>query len=322
MNRRRRIPLTPVLALAAITATVVLARAVPTDHGYTVELGHASGLSAGDEVRVAGIQVGSVDEVHLEGTKVVARFAADTDVVLTRDSRAAVKLSSLLGQRYLEVRPGTAGRLRPGGTIPVDQTEPAYTLDRFFLDSGDELAEFDLGALERAIDVLATDLAGSPEATTAALEGVGTLSALVATRDRQLDRLLGTTREVTDVIRGQQDELLDLVSDADLVMQMVHERRAAIRRLLGDTQVLVREVGALVDRNQRHLRPMLLQLRTLLGVLEENKAELDETLELTGPMMRYYANASGDGPWVSVYAPYFLIPDNIACPLFTPEKCR
>jgi phospholipid/cholesterol/gamma-HCH transport system substrate-binding protein len=320
LDRRTSMRLGPVLIALVILLAFVAGRLLTTDDTYGAELAHASGLRAGDEVRVAGIPVGTVESVRLAGTKAVATFTTERDVRITEDTRAAVKLSSLLGKRYLEVRPGDGGPL--DGAIPLANTEPAYTLDQIFIDGQDELEDLDLDALGEAVDVLATDLARPSKQAGAALEGITSLSRLVASRDQQLGHLLGTTREVTDLVHDQQGELLSLVEDADLVMRMVYQRRAVIRQLLAGTRSLADEVSRLVERNQRHLRPLLLRMRTLLGVLEKSDAELEKTLELAGPVARYYANSSGDGPWVNVYAPYFLFPDNLVCPILTPEECR
>lgn len=319
LRRGAPLRLVPVLVLLGTVLALGATALLPTRGEHDVVLAHASGLRAGDQVRVAGIDVGKVESVRLEGTTAVATVRTGQNVEWTEDTQAAVKLSSLLGERYLELRPGVGPRL--DGPLPMRNTEPAYTLDQIFVDGQDELGGLDLEAIGEAIDVLSTDLGEPSEQAGAALEGVTALSRLVSSRDEQLGRLLGTTREVTDLIRGQQKELLTLVEDADLVMQMIHQRRAVIRQLLADTRVLVAEVSELVDRNQRHVRPLLLQMKNLLAVLEEHKSDLDETLELAGPMQRYYANASGDGPWVNVYAPYFLLPDNLTCPLLTPEEC-
>lgn len=312
----RFVPLLLVLTLLAAAGTRLL---LPDHTEYDVDLAHASGLRPGDEVRVAGIDVGKVTSLRLAGTYAVATIQLDHGMHLSRDTHAAVKLSSLLGQRYLEVRPGNGPPL--DGPIPLANTEPAYTLDHVFIAGQNELEGLDLKAIGKAVDVLGTDLAGPSREAGAALAGVSSLSRVVSSRDEQLTRLLGATRDVTDIVRGQQGDLMTLAEDTDLVMAMVYQRREVIRRLLSDTHALVAEVSRLVDRNQRHLRPMLLEMRTLLTVLEEKKEELDKTIALAAPMERYYANASGDGPWVNVYAPYFLVPDNVLCPLLTPEDC-
>ena len=86
----------------------------------------------GQSVRVAGIRVGTVNGVSLRpDKKVVVKFDADRNVVLTDGTRAAVRYLNLVGDRYLELvdGPGSTKRLPAGGQIPVDHTAPALDLD-------------------------------------------------------------------------------------------------------------------------------------------------------------------------------------------------
>ena len=87
----------------------------------------ASGLKAGDSVRVAGVRVGTVNGVALQpDNKVVVDFDADRNVVLTTGTKAAVRYLNLVGDRYLELvdGPGSTRILPPGSQIPVDRTAP------------------------------------------------------------------------------------------------------------------------------------------------------------------------------------------------------
>lgn len=65
------------------------------------------------------------------GQKVVVKFDADRNIVLTEGTRAAVRYLNLVGDRYLELvdGPGSPKRLPAGGQIPVSRTAPALDLD-------------------------------------------------------------------------------------------------------------------------------------------------------------------------------------------------
>ena len=92
----------------------------------------ASGLEPGDTVRVAGIRVGTVNDVALQpDRKVMVDFDADRNVVLTTGTKAAVRYLNLVGDRYLELvdAPGSTRILPPGSQIPLERTEPALDLD-------------------------------------------------------------------------------------------------------------------------------------------------------------------------------------------------
>lgn len=100
--------------------------------GYSAVFTDASRLAAGDTVRVAGIRVGTVDEVRLQPDKtVLVTFDTDRAVMLTAGTRLAVRYLNLVGDRYLELidGPGATRMVPAGSQIPVDRTAPALDLD-------------------------------------------------------------------------------------------------------------------------------------------------------------------------------------------------
>ena len=101
-------------------------------NGYSAVFTDVSRLKAGQTVRVAGIRVGTVSSVSLRpDKKVVVKFDADRNIVLTEGTRAAVRYLNLVGDRYLELvdGPGSTKLLPAGAQIPVDRTAPALDLD-------------------------------------------------------------------------------------------------------------------------------------------------------------------------------------------------
>ncbi len=100
--------------------------------GYSAVFTDVSRLKPGQSVRVAGVRVGTVDSVSLQpDKKVVVKFDADRNIVLTEGTKAAVRYLNLVGDRYLELvdGPGSTTRLPDGCQIPVDRTAPALDLD-------------------------------------------------------------------------------------------------------------------------------------------------------------------------------------------------
>jgi len=310
------------LGIVALLVVVGVWKLLPDTHTYTADFANASGISKGDDVKVAGIEVGKVTGVTLERGVVHIDFTAKRDVTLTRTARAEVKLATILGQHYLDLVPGTSAPLAGGGTIPLTRTKSAYTIDKFQVDADDAVQTLDEDALSGAIGTLSETLDGNPEANRQALKGIAAVSRTVASRDEELRRLIGSTRTVTDVVHGQQGNLMRLLSDTDKVTEMIDQRRETIRLLLVSTRSMVREVTLLVRANQDQLRPTLLRLKKLMGTLEDNRDHLDQTLRAVTAQSRYFANATGNGPWIEVFAPDFLITDNLICAVTSPTECR
>lgn len=99
---------------------------------YFAEFDNVSGLREGDIVRVAGVEVGKVQTVVVERDATVrVEFSADDSVILTEGSRVVIRYDDLIGNRFLSLQEGVGGlkSLEPGGTIPVERTEPALDLD-------------------------------------------------------------------------------------------------------------------------------------------------------------------------------------------------
>ena len=310
------------LALGVVLVALVVWKVLPGTTTYTADFANASGIAKGDDVRVAGIDVGKVTGVSLHRGVVHVDFTADTDVAVARSARAEIKLATILGQHYLDLVPGKGARLGDGETIPLAQTRSAYTIDKFQVDANDAVQTIDDKALASAVNTLSHNLDGDPQATREALKGIAQVSQTVASRDEELRRLIGSTRTVTDVVHGQQGNLMRLLGDSDKVAAMINQRRETIRLLLRSTRSMVHEVSLLVRDNSRQLRPTLIQLKTLMGTLVENKDYLDRTLKAVTAQSRYFANATGNGPWIEVFAPDFLVTDNVFCALTTPTECK
>lgn len=313
------------LAMLALAVIVALASQTTSLFGvrrdFTAELPDAAGIRAGDEVQVAGVAVGAVRSVEAHGDRVEVGFRLDRDVPLTADTRTEVKLATLLGTRFLNLTPGKGTTLTAGDTIGLDHAFGSYTLERAWLDNGDALGQFDLDALSKAVDVLSTDLNGSPDANRAALDGLATLSETVTTRDAQLTRLLASTRSVTDEAVAQRGGLTQLMERGDKVFEMVQARKQAIDLMLRDARSLVVDLTAMAKRTHKPMTAALHQLHGILKVLVAHRDDLARTLKVADPALRLYVNSSGDGPWIGVNAPYAVFPDSLWCVMLKDIGC-
>ncbi|WP_027370003.1 outer membrane lipid asymmetry maintenance protein MlaD [Desulfovermiculus halophilus] len=85
-----------------------------------------SGLKVGNEVQIAGVSVGKVEEIDLNTEQYVAivTMSIDQDVELLDDSMAAVKTSGLIGDKYISISPGGVGLPMESGDMIIDTQSP------------------------------------------------------------------------------------------------------------------------------------------------------------------------------------------------------
>ena len=117
------------VALITIFASVALPARKRLTTLYSDDV---SGLKNGNFVRIAGVEVGKVQDITIrDDAKAVVKFSADDTVVLTEGSRAIIRYDDLIGGRYLALEQGAGGieNWRQGARFPLDRTAPALDLD-------------------------------------------------------------------------------------------------------------------------------------------------------------------------------------------------
>lgn len=311
LSRRRRL-ITILIVLGVALSGFLVYRQLTGPIAYRAQLHNAAGIRAGDEVRIAGIQVGSVSSIAAKGALVEVDFTVDRGVHLTTDTRTEVKLGSLLGQRFLQLSPGDGPRLPSGGTLTLADADDSYTLEQFWLDASPVIGELDLPTLSKAITVL-TQSAGSSASTRSALDGLTQVANLVNQRSDEITRLVAATRAVTDQVVAQKSQLTSLLTHGGQVFSLIAQRRDAVARLLADGRSLVLNLTSMAKATGAPMRIALTRLGGILAVLQRQEAELATTLRLANPAMRLYVNSAGDGPWVGVNAPGLILPDSWWC---------
>jgi phospholipid/cholesterol/gamma-HCH transport system substrate-binding protein len=293
-----------IIGLAALVATFFATYHVddlPVIGGgetHQAYLAETAGLRPGNEVRVAGVKVGEVTDVALSGATVLVTFRAK-GVRLGDQTTAAVKIKTMLGQKFLAIAP--LGTSALDGPIPLEQTTTPYDVTAAFSDLSDNVEEIDTAQLETSLDTLSTVFAETPESVRGMVSGLSRLSRTVSSRDAELDRLFEATTDVTGVVAGRNDELAALITDGELLLDELAARRESIRTMLRSTAELGRQVRALVKENEAQLRPALRQLDRVSDLLQRNQKHLNQAFEALGPYYRMLADAMGNGRWVDSY---------------------
>jgi phospholipid/cholesterol/gamma-HCH transport system substrate-binding protein len=295
------------LSIAFIAATILMAfRAedLPLIGGgdtFYAAFTESGGLKANDEVRVAGVRVGKVSEVTLEDGEVKVAFKVQRGVDLGKETEANIKVKTLLGAMYLELRSVGDGELEEGTKIPVERTTSPYDVVEAFSGLADTSSRIDTEQLKESLNTLTELTSNTPEEFKAALDGMSSLSSNIAARDEQINSLLGNLRKVSGVLADRDQDIIGLMRDADVLFRALVARREAVHNLLVSTSRLSSELSGLVRDTRADLKPALTHLDTVLGVLLKNQDNLDQSLRLMAPFYRVFANTLGTGPWFDTY---------------------
>jgi len=263
---------------------------------YRAEFTDASGLQKGEEVRVAGIKVGTVTDIQLGHAKVIVSFTV-RDVELGERTTAGIEIKTLLGQHYLSVSPAGDQPMQAGATIPLDRTATPVNIVPAFQQVTSELGHIDTKQVATAFDTLSESLNATAPQMTGTLRGLSRLSRAVSSRDEQIRELFSRTKQVSGVVAARDDDLAKLLTDTTSVLVVLDQRRATISRIIQGTTALSRQLTGLVRDNQASLKPALTRLNTVLAVLRANRREIDKSIDLATVYGREFLNVGGSGRW-------------------------
>jgi phospholipid/cholesterol/gamma-HCH transport system substrate-binding protein len=145
-----------VAAFFLVFAVAHSGRSAAPGYKLRAQFDHVDGLSVGADVRIAGVKVGSVQDMGIDPTTFLANvtFTVRDTIKLPKDTGAEVTSEGLLGGKFLNLSPGGAtAELRPGDLITV--TQSSISLEQLlgkFIFSATSLADKTGGATPPATD--------------------------------------------------------------------------------------------------------------------------------------------------------------------------
>jgi phospholipid/cholesterol/gamma-HCH transport system substrate-binding protein len=272
---------------------------------YHAMFTEAGGLKVDDEVRIAGVRVGKVDEVELAGDEVRVSFKVDDAADFGSQTRAAIKVKTILGSMFLALEPAGDGQLREGATIPAARTSSPFDVVEAFEGLASTSDQIDTDQLAESLTTLADLTRNTPEEFRGALDGLSRLSSNIAAKDEQLNTLLVNLERVSTVLDERDQDIIALMEDSDVLFRALVARREAVHDLLVSSTTLSKELTRLIEQSREDLRPALAHLENVVAVLNKNEDNLDSSLRLMAPFYRVFANTLGTGPWFDTWISNF-----------------
>ena len=217
---------------------------------YQAQFSDAGGLTAGNDVTIAGIKVGSISDVSLQGRNALVTFAIDGTVELGSDTTAHVRTGTLLGERVLTLESAGDGSMHPMDLIPVSRTASPYSLTEAVSELTTNTAGTDTGSLNQSLDTLAETLDQVAPQLGPAFDGITKLSQAVNDRDDTLSALLKDGADVTKILSERSAQVNALILNGNDLVGVLNERRQAIVELLVHTSALAKQLSGLIPRQR------------------------------------------------------------------------
>lgn len=295
------------LATAMLVVTIGNVSFSPTRE-FKAVFSDATGVVKGDDVRVAGVKVGTVQGVEIvDRTQALVTFDLEETTQISEATRATIRYRNLVGQRYISLSEGIgdADPLDEGATIPVGQTTPALDLTVLF--NGfkplfQALSPSDINQLSYEIVQVFQGEGGTLEGLLAHTASVTTT---LAARDQVIGDLIDNLNEVLDNLGDRDEQLSRLITTFRTFVGGLSDDREAILGSLEQISALSGQTASLVSGIREPFVDDVKQLRRVAGNLDRGKAELDRALQVLPIKLNKVGRTAIYGSWFNFYLCHF-----------------
>lgn len=283
--------------------------------GYSAVFTDASGLRARDDVRVNGVNVGSVSKVEAKDVacepgqsamcrRALVSFKVDSGRRLTTATKAIVKYKNVIGQRYLDVSTPqglAAPRLEAGSQIPVKQTIPALDLTTLFNGFRPLFDALEPDQINTLAGNLVQTLQGESGTVASLVSQLASLTGALADRDAVIGRVITNLDVVATTVASRDNGLRQLLTDLRTLTKTAADDRLA----LTDTLSGIDKLASSADDLLRNARPPAKQdiagLNAILGTVVSNQATVTRAVQGLPGALGALNRGFDSGTWLAVY---------------------
>lgn len=299
-----------VFTVVTVLATVALAGTIRnstpgSSSSYTALFSDATSLNRGDDIRMAGVKVGTVTEVAVHDNRVAGvEFTVQDAVRLPRGTTAQLRFRNLVGQRYISLEPpevADTDTLPTGHTFGLEETRPALDLTMLF-NGFQPLMQFldpkDVNALSGQIIAVFQSEGATVEGL---LSSTASLTSTLAEKDQVIGELIDNLTSVLTTVNGRSDELDRTIITLQQLVSGLAEDRETIGDTLDGMGRLTSSVADLLEEGRRPLKDSIASLGSLSGELADAEDVLNRFFDtLPGKLDRIGRTASY-GSWINFY---------------------
>jgi phospholipid/cholesterol/gamma-HCH transport system substrate-binding protein len=311
--------LVKLLVFAAVTvlATTVLAMTIANIQlgpkaTYTAVVSDATGVSPGQDVRIAGVRVGEVKDVrvatadHSAGPATAEiEFQVLKSSVLTEGTEVTVRYRNLVGERYLALSQGTGAptALADGATIPLTRTHPALDLTVLFNGFKPLFAALSPKDVNELSGLIIQTLQGEGGDIDALLSRTASLTSAVADRDAVIGRTIDNLNAVLGTVDAHDQQLLDLIDQLQRFTSGLAADRETIGRSLAGINDLSAETADLLVSTRPTVKDDIAQLRSLATTLTKpaNAKEFEDFITHAPDRISTLTRTATYGSWFNFY---------------------
>ena len=298
-----------VVAAALVLGVLVLNRSVFVP-SYTIHarFPDAAGIGKGAAVTVAGVQVGTVSAVHVDGNAVVTDLAINHGVVLPSQTSAAIEVQTVLGVLDVTLEPQTGWAHPLANGALITQTSVPVEFQDLQNTAGNLLQHSDVAAFNRMLSALQAITQGRQAQVAAIISGLDKFTGAVDSRRTQVGSLIDAANTLASTVAARDQQLASLVDNLASVVNGLADHSTQLSTLIANTEAVAAQTSTLVGQNQPQLQGLISHLTSVLAVVQQHQMDLAQGVSYLATAVKQFSSIGYSGPsdtaqtWGNIYA--------------------
>ena len=302
--------------LAVVVIGIIFLNKNIFNSGYQVSarFSNAAGIGSGTNVLVAGVKVGTVTGVKIDGNAVDAAMSINHGVVLPHHTLASVQVETLLGVVDVALQPvsGWSAPLHSGAMITnTSVAEEFYQVQNT---AGHLLTQTNAKALNNVIESLATITQGKQTQVAQIIKGLGALTTTVDQRSGEVSQLIDSANTVSATLASRDQQLASVLDNLNTVTGGLANQSGDLGSLIDNIDQMAAQTNSLVGQDRPQLNSLLQNLHQVLGVVSTHQVDVAQGVSYLGAALKGFASVGYSGPnntpntWANIYTNVVTLP--------------
>jgi len=301
-------------AVACVLGLVFLAntmtnRARGDTNTYHAMFTNVGGLRPGDDVRAAGVRVGRVEAVDLQGAQARITFTVTNEQPVTAATHLTLRFQSLLGQRYVAMMrehgavggAAASGVLSDGATIPVARTDPGFDLTALLNGFEPLFATLKPAEVNQLAESIAAVLQGQGGTIESLLGNTASLTNRLADDGKIIDTILASLTPVLEDVAGRGERVDSTIEDLRSLLTELDKEHKRIGKSIDGVSELSNAASDLVREVRQPLHHDIHTLREFSRISIEQRTAINALLQYLPVGTYAFARPFSSGAWLNIF---------------------
>ncbi len=270
------------------SAAFIAVRHVFAPTTFTAIFANANAIYPGDEVRIAGVKVGTITAIEPDATQAIFTLQVDHGIRVSSDAKAVVVAQNLVSARFVQLTPGgSSGPAMVDGAViprehtavPVEWDEVKEQLNRLASDLG-PTGDVATSSVGRFIDSAADAMDGNGEKLRQALKQLSGISRVIADGSGDITEIISNLQTFVTVLKDSNEQVVQFQDRLATLSSVLDGSRRDLDAALVNLSEAVGEVQRFVAGSRDRASEQVSRLVNVTQNLVDHRADLEQVLHV------------------------------------------